>query len=623
MKSPNGLHAGGRGWRFTPSAGLAFMLASALMVMPAPVWSDGIVTSCTETNLRAAMAGGGTVTFACDGTITLGNTISITTNTVLDASGHQVTISGGNAVQVLLVASAVTLTVSNLTIADGYVVGPFATSSYGPGNPSLAGRGGGILNLGTLRLQNCVFSNNQAIGGDVLLGYGGSGQGGAIFNLGTNVIDHCVFQQNWAKGGHGGSPSYAYSPAGGGDAEGGAIYNSGSLTINDTSINGNSVLGCLGADASGLNLSSDNGMTGGSGGAAHGSGIHNAALLLLQNSTIFLNSARGGAGGAGSAGGSATQPPYADVGTGGGGGGTGGLASGALYNAGTATLVNDTVALNIASGGQGGTGGTGGLTGLGNPPWMPNGPGGGGGTGGSAYGGIDDTTGYLQMTNCTVASNSGAAGSGGSGGGGGSGNSYPTGTAGATGAAGASVGGIASTGCILANTLLASNTPSNFSGTNSDSGHNLSSDASCGFIGVGSMNNTDPKLGPLANNGGPTLTMALLSGSPAIDAGSPVGAPATDQRGVARPQGPGVDIGSFEYQYIPSFTSMAIRNATNCCLQFAGLLPNQTFTLQLSSNLLDWSAVTNFPGTNGFIQYVDPTICKNGRRFYRLKSGTP
>jgi CSLREA domain-containing protein len=56
----------------------------------------------------------------------------------------------------------------------------------------------------------------------------------------------------------------------------------------------------------------------------------------------------------------------------------------------------------------------------------------------------------------------------------------------------------------------------------------------------------DPKLGPLADNGGPTKTHALLSGSPAIDAASTPDCPATDQRGVLRPQGAACDIGSYE-----------------------------------------------------------------------------
>ena len=54
----------------------------------------------------------------------------------------------------------------------------------------------------------------------------------------------------------------------------------------------------------------------------------------------------------------------------------------------------------------------------------------------------------------------------------------------------------------------------------------------------------DPRLGPLQDNGGPTPTHALLLGSPAIDASS--ACPATDQRGVTRPQGAGCDIGAFE-----------------------------------------------------------------------------
>ncbi len=65
------------------------------------------------------------------------------------------------------------------------------------------------------------------------------------------------------------------------------------------------------------------------------------------------------------------------------------------------------------------------------------------------------------------------------------------------------------------------------------------------FTGEGNLN-TDPFLGPLADNGGSTMTCALLPGSSAIDAGTGTGAPPTDQRGVSRPQGPGVDIGAFE-----------------------------------------------------------------------------
>ena len=56
----------------------------------------------------------------------------------------------------------------------------------------------------------------------------------------------------------------------------------------------------------------------------------------------------------------------------------------------------------------------------------------------------------------------------------------------------------------------------------------------------------DPKLGPLANNGGSTLTMLLLAGSPAIDQANDVDCPAQDQRGAGRPQGAHCDLGSVE-----------------------------------------------------------------------------
>lgn len=56
----------------------------------------------------------------------------------------------------------------------------------------------------------------------------------------------------------------------------------------------------------------------------------------------------------------------------------------------------------------------------------------------------------------------------------------------------------------------------------------------------------DPRIGPLADNGGPSRTHALLAGSPAIDAASQADCPPRDQRGVMRPQGSGCDIGSYE-----------------------------------------------------------------------------
>ena len=56
----------------------------------------------------------------------------------------------------------------------------------------------------------------------------------------------------------------------------------------------------------------------------------------------------------------------------------------------------------------------------------------------------------------------------------------------------------------------------------------------------------DPQLGGLADNGGPTWTMALLPGSPALNAGNALTCAPTDQRGIPRPQGNTCDVGSYE-----------------------------------------------------------------------------
>jgi hypothetical protein len=111
----------------------------------------------------------------------------------------------------------------------------------------------------------------------------------------------------------------------------------------------------------------------------------------------------------------------------------------------------------------------------------------------------------------------------------------------------------------LQNSIVANN-PSggNCSDTFTSNGYNLSSDSTCNFSGIGDLNNTDPMLGPLLNNGGPTGTMALLPGSPAIDSGNPAGCTDGeghplyhDQRGFPRPDKEdtgGCDMGAYERQ---------------------------------------------------------------------------
>lgn len=77
-------------------------------------------------------------------------------------------------------------------------------------------------------------------------------------------------------------------------------------------------------------------------------------------------------------------------------------------------------------------------------------------------------------------------------------------------------------------------------------GGNVESANTCGFAGPGDKPDADPVLGGLANNGGPTDTLALGAGSAALDAAVGCPAPAADQRGVARPQGVACDSGAFE-----------------------------------------------------------------------------
>jgi hypothetical protein len=107
-------------------------------------------------------------------------------------------------------------------------------------------------------------------------------------------------------------------------------------------------------------------------------------------------------------------------------------------------------------------------------------------------------------------------------------------------------GGIAAafsgTHVLVKNTIVSANTQTNCGTTAhlsdgiSSQGHNISSDNSCHFTQTGDTQNTNPRIGLLANNGGPTDTRALLTGSPAIDTATNNGCPPKDQRGKARPK---------------------------------------------------------------------------------------
>jgi hypothetical protein len=395
--------------------------------------------------------------------------------------------------------------------------------------------------------------------------------GGAIYNeAGMVNVTNCTFVGNIAVGGGG-----TGSAPNGADGFGGAIYNAGTLTASRCCFCNNSATGGPSLETGDpyMNLV-------GSGGAARGGAIANLGTLTIVDSLFDGNQATGGAGGNGWDGGFL----WAGIPGPGGPGGNGGHASGAaIYNAGTASLVNCTLVNHACAGGNGGFGGSGQFITL--PYWPFNqiyGPAGSGGNGGDGCGAIDDTTGSCALTNCTLAFNRGTFGSGGGG--------APSGTN------GASCGGLRAAGCQLVNTLLATNSPGgNALGVLQDLGHNLNSDGSGAFTNTGSLNNLDPKLGPLSNSGGPTLTLPLLAGSPAIDAADTASAPATDQRGFPRPAGAAADIGAYEYGS-PAIVSLSLASGADVAVYG---LSGRTCYLFTSTDLTDWTAVaTNQIGTS-------------------------
>jgi CSLREA domain-containing protein len=127
----------------------------------------------------------------------------------------------------------------------------------------------------------------------------------------------------------------------------------------------------------------------------------------------------------------------------------------------------------------------------------------------------------------------------------------------------------------VANTIIADNPGGDCLSTGpfDSSDHNLDSDNSCFLTGPGDLSGVAPLLGPLADNGGPTDTHALLAGSPAIDAGGTC--PATDQRGVTRPQGPACDIGAFEAAATPEDQIAALIAEINALVDGGTLASNK------------------------------------------------
>ena len=323
--------------------------------------------------------------------------------------------------------------------------------------------------------------------------------------------------------------------SGTGKAQGGALWIDGNVVAADTSFSQNQAVS---GSFSSLN-------TDGRGGA-----IHNGGSTVLLRCAIYSNTAIGGS--AGDFGTVIVAYP--------GGHGLGG----GVFNAGQLATTNCSFFLNSALGG--------------NPGYNEGLP--GSGLGGGIY---NDAVGTVDAMNITVSSNIVAPGR----------RWLYQGTAG-----GASVANQTNGTLRLRNSILATvSTNSNGWGVIMDGGYNLSSDASVALDSGTSFSSADPLLAPPANNGGPTLTLALLTGSPAIDAGAAEGAPVNDQRAFCRPAGAGVDIGAYESGAVEPLRLNLVRNNESITLMFQ--LPAGFGTrLQSSSTGPDnWADLETFPST--------------------------
>ena len=504
------------------------LLAAALLVpVSSASGATATVTSAADSGpgtLREAVADPAVDQIFIDSGTNPALTSEIKIDKNLSVHGVQGTLisgsSAGRVFNVGSVAPGVTVNISHLRISGGRA--PNGAMGATPGAPGAAGQsGGGILNAATLHVVGVVMSNNHAgnggrgAGGMAPVGAGGAGgsggSGGAISNSGTLKIADSTFSANaGGLGGPGGSGNAlgGVGGAGGSGGSGGAISSSGTLTVSSSTISANAAGRGVPAGAG-----SGSGGNGGSGG-----GVSTTGTAAFTGSNLSGNHAGDGGDGSG---------PVFVLGSGanGGRGGDGGAVSAGANS----TFSNSTLSGNHAgSGGDAGAGGSQGGT---------AGQSGSGGSGGAIIGDASSS-----LTHATVASNQAGAEA----------------VFGRSSDDGPGVGGGVAGPLTLTNTIVASNTlnppfnpplipESNCSDSPVDGGHNLGYPAATGCPSITFSPGGDPLLGPLANNGGPTMTMALGPASPAIDA-VPSGAscPATDQRGIARPQGVACDIGAFE-----------------------------------------------------------------------------
>ncbi len=337
----------------------------------------------------------------------------------------------------------------------------------------------------------------------LMLGNGREHLGGAIYNEGNLTIEEVVVTNSISTDGYGGSIDL-----------GGGIYSAGTLIIFDSLVAGNQ--------------------------AKYGGGIYNAGTATVIGSTISNNVA--------------TYTANSSEGFGGG-----------IYNAGTLAIMSSTISDNVAKDGSllvveasGGGILNDGMMWVDSSAIVNNhaisiwdyAEGHGGGICNLIHG-------TATIRNSTIANNSAGYGGGGIAS---FGQQFSIDHSTIAGNHARVAGGVLNDkdfAVELRNTITASNAASESElgpdvvGQFTSQGYNLigNSNQSGGFTSTDLLD-VDPLLGPLTDNGGPTLTMALLPGSPAIDAGDNTDAPDFDQRGPGFPRivNGAIDIGAFEVQ---------------------------------------------------------------------------
>lgn len=550
--------------------------AAATLLLPLAVHGATIPVGCAADQLRTAIttanstAGADILQLApaCTYTFTTVDNAWYGPN-ALPPIASDITIEGNGAI--LLAASA----------------GSPMRFFYVSGGLSPAHGGSNAVPAGALTLRNLTLKSGKALGGSSDFGGGGAGMGGAIFNQGTVTLIADTLVDNHATGGStvnvpsqyggGGMGADAAGANGGGFGSSFGSYGGAGGAGDPMASGGGGGFSANGGTGYGTNAGGGNSDWGGLGffgpvtygdagaGAGAGPGGNGGDFGFGGASGTFA----GGGGGIGGGGGSAGPNGYGGGGGfgggggggffpgtggfgGGGGNGAGGVAGGygggtggggagmggAIFNLnGTLTIINSTLTGNQAIGGTSNAGGNGGA-----------------GLGGAIFnlqGSVDVRFSTLAFNIATGFSSDGGA-------------LYNVGyLAGDDGGMLQTVSTVTLVNSILSNSSgavsisdLATDAPASLPGGNANIAiATVTLDSSDIVISTSRLGNStivgtpitiDPNLGPLQNNGGPTMTMALSSISAAIDAGNSAGAPATDQRGCPRNVGLAPDIGAYE-----------------------------------------------------------------------------